>query len=71
MPTSEDIIVRIMALPAAVRGFTSQSPDGAYNIYLNALHSKETIDKTYLHELRHIENNDFASDRFVTELERS
>ena len=67
---SDDVVVRVLQLPASVRGFTSQSPDGAYNIYLNALHSQEMIGKTYLHELGHIQNGDFNADSLVSELER-
>lgn len=64
-----DIIVRIIDLPLNAKGFTAESPDGVYNVYLNARQSYETQYETFLHELRHIEEYDFESDKPIWELE--
>ena len=64
-----DLVVRIVNLPTTISGFVSKSPDGMYNIYLNANHSCEMRHETYRHELEHILNGDFESDKRVWELE--
>ena len=66
----EDIVVRIINLPTTIKGFCSPSPDGTYNVYLNARQSCETQDKTFKHEIEHIEQGHFDSDKPVTVLEK-
>lgn len=56
---TDDIIVRLMALPDGVYGFTSPSPDGYMNIYLNDNLMHEQQEQVLLHELQHIKRNDF------------
>jgi len=65
----EDIAVRIVNLPHTVKGFVSPSPDGTYNIYLNARCSYEHQRKTLKHELDHLQNDDFETDKPVAEIE--
>lgn len=55
----DNIIVRVINLPYAVRGVTIPHLDGTYNIYINALYSVDTQNKILRHELKHIENFDF------------
>ena len=64
-----DIIIRLINLPTDIKGFCSPSPDGTYNVYLNAKHSHETLCKTYKHELEHIKSGDFESSEDVSDLE--
>lgn len=54
-----DIIIRIIDIPYVVKGVTIPSPDGAYNIYVNAKYSVEEQNRILRHELQHIENFDF------------
>lgn len=66
---ANDIVVRIVNLPASVAGYTMTSPDGTYNVYLNARHTSEKRRETYMHEMRHIEDGDCESDECVVLLE--
>lgn len=46
-------------LPDDIAGFVHENCDGEYTIILNSKHSRERNRKTVLHELEHIENDDF------------
>jgi len=65
----ENIIVRLVSMPASVRGFTIADQDGNYNVYINRALTRESQQDTYLHELRHIERGDLYSDKPVSEIE--
>lgn len=56
---TDDIIVRLIALPDSVYGFTTPSPDGYMNVYLNDKLMHEQQEQVLLHELRHIRRDDF------------
>ena len=55
------MIVRLMDLPPRIRGFVVER-DGEQIIVLNARLNREQNMKTFLHEKKHIENNDFEKD---------
>lgn len=55
----DNIIIRIVDLPYAVKGVTIPHADGTYNIYINAKYSVETQNEILQHELCHIKNFDF------------
>lgn len=57
----ENIILRKIKLPPAVRGFVILDNESDYNIYLNALNNVYVDQKTLQHEIEHIENDDFYS----------
>lgn len=40
-------------------GHCNCNPDGTYSIFINARFGYEAQKEVYLHELRHIRNNDF------------
>ena len=63
------IIVRLLPLPPNTRGVTIPDPDGNYNIYLNQNLAYEMQIQAYLHELSHIKENDFQSDKPVAQIE--
>lgn len=67
--TSDDYCVRVIDLPYEVRGFVALSPDGFANIYLNARLSRDEQRNTFRHELRHVANNDFYSERDIRSIE--
>jgi hypothetical protein len=53
-----------------VRGLTVTDPDGNYNVYINRNLAYEMQAKTFLHENKHIKNNDLYSDGPVAALEQ-
>ena len=55
----DNIIIRIICLPIEVKGVTIPSPDGYYNIYINANYCIDMQNKILKHELRHVANYDF------------
>lgn len=65
-----DIIVRIINLPASVRGVTVVDENGNYNIYINAKLAPDEQKKALEHEQRHIDNFDFESFEEIEEIEK-
>lgn len=55
------IIIRILDLPAAVRGVTVKDAEGDYNVYLNARMADEARVLAYRHEIDHIRRGHFYS----------
>ena len=55
----DNIIVRVICMPVKIKGVTIPSPDGYYNIYINANYSVDMQNKILKHELRHVANYDF------------
>ena len=56
-------------LPETIRGLTVANTDGTYTVVLNARHSRETLEKTLLHEVEHIKNGDVESVEDVNKIE--
>lgn len=56
-----DHFVRVIQLPAAVRGVTVPNDDGTFSVYINAIYDTETQRATLEHELEHL-----ARDHFYT-----
>ncbi len=54
-----DHFVRIIDLPAAVRGVTVPNDDGTFSIYINALYDTDTQRHTLEHELEHLARDHF------------
>lgn len=54
-----NFFIYLIDLPYSVGGYTRLNEDGTYTILLNARHSIEEQRKSYIHELSHIEGNDF------------
>lgn len=54
----DDIFVRVVRLPLRIRGMCAPGVDGM-NIYLNENLNREQQREAFLHEMRHIANNDF------------
>lgn len=66
----EEKIVRILDLPAGVRGLTLLDEDGNYNIYINAKLDMAARLKAYDHEVEHIRRGDWQSNLPVFLIER-
>ena len=64
-----EIVVRLVKMPGAVRGYTCPSCDGVNNVYVNRSLPVEMRNKVIRHELDHIRKNDFNSERAVIDLE--
>ena len=56
-------------LPLSVPGVVALSPDGHYNIYINAKLSRDGQREAIGHELEHIENDDFYNDDDIRTIE--
>lgn len=55
----EDIITRLMNMPAGVSAFTIRDNSGDYNVFVNCNMSHERQMQAYSHELQHIRAGDF------------
>lgn len=65
-----DFVIRYLNnLPDTVNGFTVPSENGFYNIYINPRLSSFMQTKTILHEIKHIQRNDFYLQKNATEIE--
>ena len=67
----ENIIIRTIPLPTAVRAFTVADESGDYNVYINSHLSFEQQQKSLAHEATHIENGDFYKEMTATQIERT
>lgn len=56
------INVILMGLPCKIKAVTTRNEDGSYTIVMNSRLSYEQQRKSYLHELKHIYNNDFSKE---------
>ena len=65
----DEYAVRLVDLPVGVGGFITESSDGFLNIYINARHGWKGQRKSFLHELRHAENDDLHSDEPLAVIE--
>lgn len=63
-----DIIVSYEKLPVGIKGWTSPKPWGYIVLIDNGLSQAEALQQL-LHEVHHIRNNDFYSEKSVAEIE--
>ena len=54
-----DIITHVVNMPDGVWGHCNHNPDDSYSVFINAKLNFETQQKVYLHEIKHIQHNDF------------
>ena len=64
-----DHYVRVVELPAAVRGVTVPNDDGTFSVYINALYDDESQRETLEHELEHLARDHFYADTPVARQE--
>lgn len=57
-----NIVLIYQNLPVRVRALTTVNDDGSYTIIINGRQSWEIQKAAVLHELAHIQGNDFSSD---------
>ncbi|MBO5857022.1 MAG: hypothetical protein J6Q87_02110 [Clostridia bacterium] len=65
------IFIREMKMPLTIRAFTVPDANGDYNIYINNNLSDEAKKRSFEHEKKHIENNDFSSSELARVIERN
>ncbi len=66
----DDVILRYVSLPAAVKGLTVQDESGDYNIYINTRLTHEANQQTLQHEIKHIASNDFQKFAHIKSIEK-
>lgn len=64
-----EIILRYLDMPYSCKAFTATDENGDYNIYINAKLGIFEQEKAKQHELSHIQQNHFYSDKSVIKCE--
>ena len=67
--SSETIIIRLVDMPCAAKGYIAPDEDGNYNVYINARLSHEEQLDVLLHEIVHATRGDCFADSPVAVLE--
>lgn len=67
--TDEDYHVYLMPFPGDIRAAVRLDAEGYPSIYINDKLSPEAKKRAFLHELRHIRNNDFHNGKKLKEIE--
>jgi hypothetical protein len=65
----DDYRVYLVKLPATVRGAVRIDNDGFASIYINEQLSPQAKKAAFLHELRHLRNDDMYNDKSIYEVE--
>ncbi len=61
--------VELLDLPYSIRSFVRHNQDGSDTIILNSRLNRETQIEAMMHEIEHIDNDDFYSDMTVDQIE--
>ena len=69
MLTDGDYYVRVIAMPGCIGGATRLSDGDFANVYINDQMSPQAKKRAFLHEIRHIEKDDFFNNRSIQEVE--
>ena len=67
----EDVFVRLISLPPAIKGLTVPNADGTYSVYINNCLSVEMQRHALNHELYHIDHDHLYSNAPVAIAERA
>lgn len=59
--TDSDYYVRLIDLDTHVRGVTAMDEDGFANVYINARQAHPAQCAAFLHEIKHIQRDDFLT----------
>lgn len=65
----EGIFCYLVDMPSRVGATAIPNDDGTYTVYVNSRLSIERQRRAYLHEVRHIKNDDFYKDINIDEIE--
>ena len=66
-----DYVVRFIDLPPRIHAFTSIDEDGRANIYINRRMNSAAHRGSFLHEINHLQRNDYFSDRDIRFIENA
>lgn len=66
---TDDVVIRIAPLPDGVQGYTSPSPDGWMNVYINEKLFPEQMREALVHEICHIKQGHFSGLMQLEEVE--
>lgn len=61
--------IRYIDMPSATKGMTIEDAEGFFNIYINASLSAAEQKEAIKHEIRHLERNDFDTEKSLLEAE--
>ena len=64
-----DFFVRVVDLPVGVHGVCTTNDDGTFSVYINARNDRDQQIRSYFHERKHIENDDFWNERDIRDVE--
>ena len=65
-----DVNTLLVDLPGTIKAFVAKDTGGFYTIYLNSRLSHEQNIVSFIHEMEHIESDDFYSDLTADQIER-
>ena len=65
-----DVNTLLVDLPGTIKAFVAKDTDDFYTIYLNSRLSHEQNVVSFMHEMEHIEKDDFYSDLTADQIER-
>ena len=65
-----DVNTLLVDLPGTIKAFVAKDTDDFYTIYLNSRLSHEQNVVSFIHEMEHIEKDDFYSDLTADQIER-
>ena len=68
--TIDDVNVVYIALPAKVKGITTENEDGSFTIFIDKDLSSDQQRETYLHEMDHIASGDLRSILSADQIEK-
>lgn len=68
--TEDEYRVYMIQFPGDINAAVRVDCEGFPSIYINDALSPEAKKRAFLHELRHIEDEDFYNDRSIEEVER-
>lgn len=66
-----EVFIQLINMPPKIGGFAKKNSDDTHTIVINSKLSSEMQKRTLLHELQHIEGNDFESEEDAIEIEKS
>lgn len=67
--SEDEYRVYLIKLPPTIHGAVRVDKDGFASIYINDLLSPDAKKAAFLHEMRHLENDDLYNDSPITEIE--
>lgn len=65
-----DYFVRFVDLPLSIGGFVMPNDDTTFSVYINARHTEARQLISYIHEVRHIQHDDFYNGKPIYIIER-